>query len=83
MAKKSKNTSKKQSDFREFVRLFADGKKSVRRAYSLYVIACVWLLVAVANFLLGYSEVGALFSGLGVLTLLFAAYADWKESRKK
>jgi len=53
------------------------------RATALYVVACIWMLTAIINFLIGYSTVAAVFVGIGVLTLVFAAYADWRESRRK
>ena len=59
--------------------------RKITKSASLYFITCIWMLTAIVNFLLGYNVVAALFAAVGILTLLFAFYADWREShpRKK
>lgn len=59
--------------------------RKITKSASLYFITCIWMLTAIVNFLLGYNAVAALFAAVGILTLLFAFYADWREShpRKK
>ena len=59
--------------------------RKITKSASLYFITCIWMLTAIVNFLLGYNAVAALFAAVGILTLLFAFYADWREfhPRKK
>ena len=59
--------------------------RKITKSASLYFITCIWMLTAIANFLLGYSTVAAIFAAVGVCTLLFAFFADWREAhpRKK
>ena len=59
--------------------------RKITKSASLYFITCIWMLTAIVNFLLGYNAVAALFAAVGILTLLFAFYTDWREShpRKK
>ena len=59
--------------------------RKITKSASLYFITCIWMLTAIVNFLLGYNAVAALFAAVGILTLLFAFYSDWREShpRKK
>lgn len=59
--------------------------RKITKSASLYFITCIWMLTAIVNFLLGYNAVAALFAAVGILTLLFAFHADWREShpRKK
>lgn len=64
-------------------KIFRHGKAGQPHAVALYVIACIWMAVAVVNFMLSYATVASVFAGIGVFTLVFAFYADWKESRRK
>ena len=57
--------------------------RKITKSASLYFITCIWMLTAIVNFLLGYNAVAALFAAVGILTLLFAFYADWRESRPR
>ena len=59
--------------------------RKITKSASLYFFTCIWMLTAIVNFLLGYNAVAALFAAVGILTLLFAFYADWREfhPRKK
>ena len=59
--------------------------RKITKSASLYFITCIWMLTAIVNFLLGYNAVAALFAAVGILTLLFAFFSDWREShpRKK
>lgn len=68
---------------RQLRKYFKGGRNGRPHAMALYVITCIWLTIAVVNFLLGHSEIAAIFAAIGLFTLAFSLYADWKESRRK
>ena len=82
----AKNTNKKPQNLQETLKRnfskASENGKGKSRAVALYVVACIWLLTAIINFLIGQQIIAAVFVGMGFLTILFAFYADWKENRR-
>lgn len=52
------------------------------RAFMQYVIAIVWMMVAVGNFFYGNDTMAIVFSALGLLQVIVAVVVDVIETRK-